>query len=125
MIRSPLRYPGGKSRAVEKIVALVPALDEFREPFIGGGSVFISLKQKFPDKKFWINDKYVELATFWRILQSDSESLFEQIWNWKREFSDGKKASSPSGKFFRGHFSSESLRDLQKRRHRSFSWSYN
>jgi DNA adenine methylase len=91
MIRSPLRYPGGKSRAVEKIVGLIPAFEEFREPFVGGGSVFINLKQIFLDKKFWINDKYAELATFWQILQSDSENLFEQIWNWKREFSDGKK----------------------------------
>jgi len=90
MIRSPLRYPGGKSRAVEKISALIPTFDEFREPFVGGGSVFIHLRQKFPYKKFWINDKYAELATFWRGLQSDSETVIKQIWNWKNEFSDGK-----------------------------------
>ena len=71
MIRSPLRYPGGKSRAVERITALVPPFDEFREPFVGGGSVFIHLKQKFPDKQFWINDKYAELIAFWRALQSE------------------------------------------------------
>lgn len=91
MHRSPLRYPGGKSRAVNKIAALVPPFEEFREPFVGGGSVFIHLKQKFPTKNFWINDKYTELSTFWQILQSDSEKLIEQIWKWKREFSDGKK----------------------------------
>lgn len=90
MIRSPLRYPGGKSRAVERIAALVPSFDEFREPFVGGGSVFIHLKQKFPDKQFWINDKYVELIAFWRALQSEPNALIEQIWQWKREFSDGK-----------------------------------
>ncbi len=91
MIRSPLRYPGGKSRVAEKIVSMIADLDEFREPFVGGGSVFINLKQKFPDKTFWINDKYSELATFWKILQSDSGKLFEQIRRWKSEFSDGKK----------------------------------
>ncbi len=91
MIRSPLRYPGGKSRVAEKIVSLIPDFEEFREPFVGGGSVFINLKQKFPDKKFWINDRYSELAVFWKVLQNDSESLFEQIWQWKSEFSDGKK----------------------------------
>ncbi|CAN5609145.1 DNA adenine methylase [soil metagenome] len=90
MIRSPLRYPGGKSRAVEKISALIPSFDEFREPFVGGGSVFIHLRQKFPHKKFWINDKYVELAAFWRGLQNDSEKVIKQIWIWKNEFSDGK-----------------------------------
>ncbi len=91
MIRSPLRYPVGKSRAVEKIAALIPPFDEFREPFVGGGSVFIHLRQKFPHKKFWINDKYAELATFWRGLQSDSEKVIKQVWTWKYEFSDGKR----------------------------------
>jgi len=90
MIRSPLRYPGGKSRAVEKIGALIPTFEEFREPFVGGGSVFINLKQTFPYKKFWINDKYLELSIFWRKLQSDSDKVIEQIWKWKNNFSDGK-----------------------------------
>jgi len=40
MIKSPLRYPGGKSKAVNLIASLAPGFDEFREPFLGGGSVF-------------------------------------------------------------------------------------
>lgn len=91
MIRSPLRYPGGKSRVAEKIAALVPPFAEFREPFVGGGSVFIHLRQKFPQKRFWINDKYTQLATFWRGLKEDSDELINQIRRWRNEFSDGKK----------------------------------
>src|SRR5262245_45925822 len=87
---SPLRYPGGKSRAVERIAALVPSFDEFREPFVGGGSVFIYLKQKFPGKRFWINDIYNDLACFWRQNQIDPERVVEQISRWKKEFTDGK-----------------------------------
>jgi len=90
MIRSPLRYPGGKSRAVEKISAIIPPFDEFREPFVGGGSVFIHLKQKFSHKKFWINDIYKDLAVFWQENQINSEKVFEQIWKWRRGFLDGK-----------------------------------
>lgn len=90
IINSPLRYPGGKSRAVEKIAALVPPFSEFREPFVGGGSVFIYLRQKFPDRKFWVNDKYSELTAFWRELQTNPEKLIELIWQWKCEFTDGK-----------------------------------
>ena len=90
LIRSPLRYPGGKSRAVEKIANLIPPFDEFREPFVGGGSVFIYLKQLFPHKEFWINDKYSALSIFWKVLQKDSEKLIQQVWKWKNEFSDGK-----------------------------------
>lgn len=90
MIRSPLRYPGGKSRVVEKISALIPKFDEYREPFVGGGSVFIYLKQKFQNKKFWINDIYKDLAGFWQQNQVNSEKVIEQIWKWKHEVSDGK-----------------------------------
>lgn len=90
MIRSPLRYPGGKSRALEKIFALVPSFEEFREPFVGGASVFFHLKQKFPGKRFWINDKYSELVNFWQKSQTNIEGVLEQICRWKREFSDGK-----------------------------------
>jgi len=53
MIKSPLRYPGGKSRAVKKISSLVPDFKEYREPFVGGGSIFVYLKQKYPERKFW------------------------------------------------------------------------
>jgi DNA adenine methylase len=90
VIRSPLRYPGGKSRAVERIAALVPPFDEYREPFVGGGSVFIYLKQKFPPKKFWINDIYRDLACFWRQNQINDREVVAQILKWKAEFSDGK-----------------------------------
>jgi len=91
MIRSPLRYPGGKSRAVEKIAALIAPFDEFREPFVGGGSVFIHLKQKFPRKNFWINDIYTNLAVFWQEIQNNSDSVIRQIWDWKSNFQNGKE----------------------------------
>ena len=50
MIKSPLRYPGGKSRIASKLVNLMPKnICEYREPMVGGGSVFIYIRQKFPD----------------------------------------------------------------------------
>ena len=64
-IKSPLRYPGGKSRAVKTIAPLIPDFEEFREPFVGGGSVFFYCKQRFPQRKFWINDLYFKLFKFW------------------------------------------------------------
>jgi DNA adenine methylase len=91
MIKSPLRYPGGKSRAVDLISTLVPKFDEFREPFLGGGSVFIYLKQKFPNKKFWVNDVYFELFKFWEMCQIDVEAVIEKVYEWKNKFSNGKE----------------------------------
>lgn len=90
MIKSPLRYPGGKSRAVTLITSLIPDFREFREPFLGGGSVFVYMKQCFPHKKFWVNDLYFELYTFWNISQKNSTSLIAKIYEWKERFPVGK-----------------------------------
>lgn len=91
MIKSPLRYPGGKSRAINLISKLLPEFDEFREPFVGGGSVFIYAKQRFPDKKFWVNDLYFELYKFWEMSQKDVNALIDKIYEWRNQFPVGKE----------------------------------
>lgn len=82
LIKTPLRYPGGKSRMVKYLKDHLPeenTWDEYREPFIGGGSMFIYMKQTYPTKQFWINDKYHALYCFWKTLQSSSKELSENI----------------------------------------------
>jgi DNA adenine methylase len=90
MIKSPLRYPGGKSKAIEQIIPLIPDFEEYREPFVGGGSVFLTLKQLYPDKTYWINDLYTELYTFWEYAQKDLQSVVNQVIVWKDTFQEGK-----------------------------------
>lgn len=91
MIKSPLRYPGGKSRSVDLISTIIPEFDEFREPFLGGGSIFIYTKQRFPNKKFWVNDLYFELFKFWEMTQKDVDSLIDKIYEWRNQFPIGKE----------------------------------
>ncbi|MBD2409932.1 modification methylase [Nostoc calcicola FACHB-389] len=91
MLKSPLRYPGGKSKAINQIVEYLPDnFSEFREPFVGGGSVFIYLKQKFPDLRIWINDLNRELFLFWKFAQSDIAQLVKEIRHIKAKYTDGK-----------------------------------
>ncbi|MCL2245556.1 MAG: DNA adenine methylase [Lentimicrobiaceae bacterium] len=91
MIKSPLRYPGGKSRAVETIAKLMPDFDEFREPFLGGGSVFVYVKQRFPNKKYWVNDLYAELYKFWSMAQKDVNALIVKVNEWRTAYPVGKE----------------------------------
>ena len=91
MIKSPLRYPGGKSRSVDLISTIIPEFDEFREPFLGGGSIFIYAKQRFPNKTFWINDLYFELYKFWEMTQKDVDALIDKIYEWRNQFPVGKE----------------------------------
>jgi DNA adenine methylase len=91
MLKSPLRYPGGKSKALNTIAEYLPeSFSEFREPFIGGGSVFIYLKQKFPDLKFWINDLNRELFLFWKFAQSHLPQLVAEVRRIKHNYTDGR-----------------------------------
>lgn len=91
MIKSPLRYPGGKSRSVDLISTLIHEFDEFREPFLGGGSIFIYAKQRFPDKTFWVNDLYFELYKFWEMAQKDVDALIDKVYEWRNQFPVGKE----------------------------------
>lgn len=91
MIKSPLRYPGGKSRAISLISKLVPEFEDFREPFVGGGSLFIYLKQKFPQRKYWINDLYFPLFNFWYMCQKDLDRVVNQTLVWKNQYLKGKE----------------------------------
>jgi len=91
MIKSPLRYPGGKSRAVETIAKLIPDFEEFREPFLGGGSVFVYVKQRYPNKKYWVNDLYSELYKFWTMTQKDVNALIDKVYQWREQYSIGKE----------------------------------
>ncbi len=92
MLKSPLRYPGGKSKAIQQIVNYLPEnYSEYREPFVGGGSLFIYLKQKFPHIKIWINDLNQELFLFWKIAQSNLFDLVEAVQKIKSNRTDGRE----------------------------------
>lgn len=54
-VKSPFRYPGGKFYALKHILPFLDCVphDEFREPFVGGGSIFFGKRKS---KINWIND---------------------------------------------------------------------
>jgi DNA adenine methylase len=90
-LKSPLRYPGGKSKAIAKILQYIPSdFAEYREPFVGGGSVFIDLKQRYPQLKVWINDLNVDLFCFWKCAQFNMDELVQAIWQIKHSDVAGK-----------------------------------
>jgi DNA adenine methylase len=81
-LKTCLRYPGGKSRACEKMGPYFPDLrnyDEFREPFIGGGSVAIYITKKYPSLDIWVNDLYEPLVNFWQQLQMSGNDLKNEL----------------------------------------------
>jgi DNA adenine methylase len=82
-LKSPLRYPGGKTRALKTLEKWVPDYKEFREPFLGGGSMSLHFSKRYPDRQVWVNDLYVPLYNFWVILRDHGEELSDSISNIK------------------------------------------
>ncbi len=94
-LKTPLRYPGGKSRAVTKMGQYLPDLreyKEFREPFLGGGSVAIYLSKMHPSLNIWVNDLYEPLVNFWLSIQNNGEELYKDIRDLKDKHPDRDSA---------------------------------
>ena len=87
-LKTPLRYPGGKSRAGTKMGQYLPDLreyKEFREPFLGGGSVAIYLSKMHPSLNIWVNDLYEPLVNFWLSIQNNGEQLYTDLRDLKKK----------------------------------------
>ena len=81
-LKTPLRYPGGKSRALSKLFQFIPDLSrytEYREPFLGGGSVALEIGKRYPHLKIWVNDLYDPLYNFWREIQDNGEQVQKEL----------------------------------------------
>jgi len=88
-LKTCLRYPGGKSKATKTLAPWYPEnFKEYREPFIGGGSVAFYTTQAYPDIPIWINDLYVPLYNFWVQLRDNGEELSERLKQIKTDASD-------------------------------------
>lgn len=73
-IKTPFRYPGGKYYALKYLLPFINQIphDEYREPFVGGGSVFFG-KQKV--KRNWINDIDKNLVNIYKMFQHENNHL--------------------------------------------------
>ena len=73
----PLKWPGGKSGELDRILAAAPrAYDRYFEPFVGGGAVYWSVPSSVPA---WINDTSVDLVDLYRLVQAEDARLHEYL----------------------------------------------
>ena len=94
-LKTPLRYPGGKSRAISKINQFFPDLSkyqEYREPFLGGGSVALFVTQQYPNLNIWVNDLYEPLANFWKQLRDNGDEIKKYLTNLKQRHNNPDRA---------------------------------
>lgn len=82
MVSSPLRYPGGKTRAC-KILDEIICEKGFNtstviSPFFGGGSFEFYMSEKYGSKLI-VNDKFKPLISFWLNVQTRARDLCEEL----------------------------------------------
>jgi len=98
MVKNILRYPGGKSKVVEKIIAYIPTnIKEFREPMVGGGAVSLVVKQLYPNVKVKINDLNYDLICFWKTLRDNPNELINEVKKIKETYKVCSKPFSELG----------------------------
>jgi DNA adenine methylase len=75
--RSPLRYPGGKNRAVKSIYSCIPN-DETKlcSPFLGGASIELACSTRM---QVYGSDIFEPLIAFWEILLANPEKLIKRV----------------------------------------------
>ena len=84
MNQSPLRYPGGKTRAckiLDEIVSQYFDISEFDSiisPFFGGGSFEFHMQNKY-QLRIIANDKFAPLANFWRTCKMAQGELVSEL----------------------------------------------
>lgn len=90
--KSPLRYPGGKTRACKKLDSIFQEHFEPENfttvisPFFGGGSFEFFLQNKY-NYDIIANDKFKPLVNFWKMCKSKKSELCTSL----REYEDINK----------------------------------
>ncbi|MCC5635504.1 DNA adenine methylase [Nostoc sp. CHAB 5844] len=108
-LKSPLRYPGGKQKDIPFLsqvinkVNKIRTIKEFREPFLGGGSVLLYAIANLSAELYWGNDAHALLMDFWWQTQEDVESLCKLVTDLRIAYS-GPKHKSPEWTKFRSEY---------------------
>ena len=78
-IKSPLRYPGGKTRAVDKILPHLPKGVDLCSPFFGGGSIEIAYALENPSNKVYGYDLFEPIVCFQENLLKHPIMLYKEV----------------------------------------------
>ena len=88
-LKSPLRYPGGKSKAIKYLKEYIPShFDRYIEPFVGGGSMFLHVLQNYFHCTILLSDVNLGVSAFWDYI--GSSFLHNEVNAFINKSQDGK-----------------------------------
>lgn len=87
-----LKWAGGKSQLLSQFEAYYPKelklgiIEDYFEPFLGGGAVFFNIIQKYNIKRAFLYDNNPELILVYKVLQQKRRDLVEILNEYKRKY---------------------------------------
>lgn len=77
-----IKWPGGKSREIDKIKHLIPPYKRYVEPFFGGGALFFHLAPKLAA----INDISKSLIEYYQLIKEQDRLLYDLLMCYNQSF---------------------------------------
>lgn len=79
-----IKWPGGKSREIDKIQHLIPEYERYVEPFFGGGALYFHLQPK----RSAINDISSSLMQYYQLIKRQDQELYTFLTCYNNSFSN-------------------------------------
>ncbi|MBU2508681.1 MAG: Dam family site-specific DNA-(adenine-N6)-methyltransferase [Bacteroidetes bacterium] len=87
-----LKWAGGKTQLLEQFTKFFPlelkngSLQNYYEPFLGGGAVFFFIAQNYPIKKAYLSDVNEDLVLTFSVVQQNVFELIDELNSLKTEY---------------------------------------
>lgn len=99
-MRPFLKWAGGKTRLLPKILPYVPAtFDSYHEPFLGGGAMFFAIRDRIGGTAH-LHDLNDVLINVWQVVQQDPAGLAKALAYFKegdsKDFYYGQRTAPPA-----------------------------
>lgn len=79
-----IKWPGGKSREIDKIEHLIPEFGRYIEPFFGGGALYFHLAPKAAA----INDISASLMQYYTLIKNQDQKLYDLLMCYNDSFNN-------------------------------------
>jgi DNA adenine methylase len=109
-----IKWVGGKGQLLEQLERYYPVelasggVDNYVEPFLGGGAMFFSISQKYKIKSACLSDLNKDLVLTYLVIQQKPECILDYLKQYQDEY-DGTVQDKRGGLFLevRRHFNSQ------------------
>jgi DNA adenine methylase len=95
-----IKWPGGKSREIDKIQHLIPEYERYVEPFFGGGALFFHLQPK----QAAINDISESLIQYYTLIKNQDKALYNLLMCYNNSFGNLVNVCSAESDFLSDTF---------------------